>query len=165
MAANPGLRSKLRISSSQGHLVRNANTDKQSVAFSIHCVNEGQLAAVGAIHRCTFAVSEELLSETELESLADDAAKFEWLRSNNEIEPNEQRFFTCPSDEAGFSALSSHTEAVLAGRSRIYLFVAIKYWDRSMPQKSRNVVERCGWFSGDLQVMHMAGRNRSVRVY
>ena len=127
--------------------------------------NTGDLAAHGPIPKCFAVVMEHPLTSLEEDQYADMAGSVKWdeARALDQMQPGELRYFSCPSEDQPIIGLGGRTNDILSGKSRAYIFVAVKYRDRSMPKAEVAVTEACRWFSGDLEVAHICGRNLVLR--
>jgi hypothetical protein len=162
------IRSRITITNSEGLILHNTNTNAIGLTISVYYTNTGNLAAMGATRSSLIDIVDTELTTAEQNEFADRLAEVKWnpARVHDEVEPGEHRFFSFPDDDAGTSQIAARSADVIAGRARLYLFVAQKYRDASLLDHKVNVTEFCGWFSGgsspdrDLQIRDVCGRNR-----
>ena len=158
------VRSKLEITEARGIKASSVKYGA-GLAFNLSLKNTGDLPAQGMMHACDGIVvntNAPLATQAE-EQFADHTALIPpglTFNTYDEIQPGATAFFTCPDKDSEIAGLGARIDNIEAGRSRIYLFVAMHYRDESLSPDFDNVTEFCGWFSGqDLTLRHSCGRN------
>jgi hypothetical protein len=133
--------------------------------LNIFYANKGEIAATAMTHRAIYLPSPRLLSADELAEYREQASSIAAPDQNdgNEIQPGltPEHLFTVPQEDNDAEQLKGLADETLTGKSRLYLFVTMKYSDADLPHNEIRVSEFCGWFSGTFDMWHNCGN----RIY
>jgi hypothetical protein len=123
----------------------------------------GDIGATNFVHRVVVQICPTSLTpESEEESIRDAASIKPRLDGTyDELYPSPERelSFSAPNPPSNY--MTSQYEDILAGKKRLYVFVALKYRDAALPANEVRVTEFCGWFSGKLDSWGNCGHNRT----
>lgn len=125
--------------------------------------NVGSISATNLAHRTVLQLSSTPLTPEKEEQIVREAASIKprKLGIYDELHPNAQKqlFFSVPEPPSPF--LTSQYESILAGKQKLYIFVALKYRDAALAGSEVRVTEFCGWFSGTLDSWGNCGHSRT----
>ena len=137
-------------------------------ALNIYYDNAGSLPALAVVsrHASGFA-SGGYLSDMQIMEAQDNLlACGGWQdamaeKAGTELYQGEGQFLSIPNREGeGAENFRAQFDDVFSGTDTLYVFIAFKYRDQSMPENVVGVTEFCGWFQGN-PVRHVCGRSRS----
>jgi hypothetical protein len=148
--------------------------------INVYYANRGGVPAYSLIHQAVLVPSPKRgLTEAEELSYITLANSIEVKPSNsdpeslarvgsmseNELQPGDhpEHFFTVPGNDPDTASLGAMYPAFISGEQRLYIFIAVKYKDRTLPPKTVTMTEFCGWFSGTFEMWHNCGHNRVIR--
>jgi hypothetical protein len=160
----PSGRSKIEVIDFQQVPLVNKDTGLHSACINIFYADTGNLPVIAmsrglAVRLKASDLTPEQEKGAEEESLRVKAPDPEDLV--NGMQPGREpprHLFTFPNnDQDRFVPL---IQAVLDGKTRLYLFHTFKYRDASLPRGMIRITQSCGWFSQSLEVAHNCGINR-----
>lgn len=135
--------------------------------FNVFYVNKGNIPVATASHRSIIVssptsmdVNEQLKYERYADSVSPPPSS-----PISEIQPGvakvpPEHYFSTPDNDKEIANLWSKYQAAMANQQRLYLFVSMKYFDKSLPSDKVRVTEFCGWFIGNFDMWHNCGSNR-----
>jgi len=123
----------------------------------------GSIAATNFVHRAVLKVSSTPLPPEREEQFVREAASIKPRIDGtyDELHPNAEKELSFYVPEPPSPVLTSQYESILAGKQRLYVFVALKYRDAALAANEVRVTEFCGWFSGRLDSWGNCGHNRT----
>ena len=160
-------KSSVNVVNITGVHVKNQETGRIGFAFNVYYVNKGEGTATALTHRTIIASSPNRLSDEELEAyrmkgrlLVPPDPK---AASEDEIQPglNPQHFFSIPENDSEIEQFEAQAQDTLNGKTRLYIFVTMKYLDAALLPNQGRVTEFCGWFLGTFDMWHDCGN----RIY
>jgi hypothetical protein len=134
------------------------------LSFNVFYANHGNVGARKLTHRCVVTSSDHILS-------AEEGAK--WIAMANDIQPSlddaseiqpgdtPKHYFSCPTDDDDIALLGTQKAAVLAGRTRLYMFITSKSRNDRLASDKVEVTEFCGYFFQSLEAWHNCDNNQS----
>lgn len=152
--------SRLEITNIVGVPVTNSKRHSTGFMLSVYYANEGNIAATCMVHRTIIVPSENPLTPAEERQYWKIAGAVPPpSNQNEEIQPGlaPKHLFSVPQEDDEIEQLGRTAKEVLAGRKRLYVFIAMKYRDRSLPDNQVRVNEICGWFINSFDLWHNCG--------
>lgn len=145
-------------------------------AFTFYFANNGQEATTGLLHDTKIVITENenALTREETDKYQSQLARLNYFEMPGdvprapvlEVYPRESdtmlRFYTFP-DRTGHDAdvLSLNMPEILSGTKIVYVLNVLKYRDKTMRAGLVGVTEGCVYFTQQLRIWHVCGRNRS----
>jgi hypothetical protein len=158
-------KSSLDVMNIVGAPLTNKDTGHLGFALNVYYADKGDIAVTAMTHRAITVSASQLLSEDELEQYRKMGRLVAAPVPNvgQDIQPGltPEHYFSTPEDDQHLEELRNAAQNVLAGKSRLYLFVTMKYLDSALLPKQVRVTEFCGWFLGTFDMWHNCGN----RIY
>lgn len=156
-----------------GVFMVNQKTEQQGFGLNVYYRNSGAVTIPSVSHRA-FVYTSAPTSPPD----ANQIGQFQGIArqvkppipgdASAELERNgSELFFTYPNPDDGDDAMvkmASAARQVLAGQLRMYVFVAFKYSDTSLPSGTVRLTETCRWAEGNFEAWHFCGVNRTTVV-
>jgi hypothetical protein len=159
--------SRLEVVKVQGLPMQKKDTQQVGFFLNIFYADKGDLATTAMTHRTLYFTDSHLPSSEDIARYMKQASEVEPPASRNdgnEIQPGllPEHFFTVPQDDSEAIQLKSWADEVTSGRTKLYLFVTMKYFDPSLPKDQVRVTEFCGVFEGTFDLWHNCGNRMYV---
>lgn len=155
-----------RLEVSKVNLVEVVNKQgKHSNILNVYYINKGMIPTTFAIHRAVVVPSPSLLTSEEQEKYVEIArsaklpTKFEDQRDDIEPGSPPEHFFSLP-EENQIDKFGETAAKVLSSESNLYVFIAFKYRDASLPKGQIRLTQYCGLFYQSFDLWHSCGVNR-----
>ena len=145
-------------------LISSKYPGRTGLGFNILYANRGNSVATEVTHGCTLVTTDHTLNLQEETQLSSTAGEFQPDPDTpSELQPEEtpRHYFSCPDEDEGVSVIAGYKSAVLAGRSRLYLFVTVKHRNKYLAPNQIAVTEFCGYFLQTFQMWHACHIGRS----